>query len=144
MRWPLVSRSAFEEVSRQRDELRRQLYRWQDIVAKQNWNHQINDTLPIAATLPELPVESVPEAQATEEEMDSEYRREQAQLAAIARTRKSQLPAALARVMQSRLVRRAQAAVAKPAVVPDAKQAQRQSVAERFEQLKAETLKSIH
>lgn len=134
MRFPFISRALFEEVSRQRDEYKRELHRFQDIVAKQNWGEQIHDTLPVIHKEVAPVPEPMPEAQATEEEMQDEYMRQKAHLATIARTRKSQLPQALERAMSSRLVQRARAAVG-----PDA----RRAVAERFEKLKAETLKSI-
>lgn len=142
MNWPFVTRRAYDLVASELVSTKRELHRWQDIVAKQNWGHQIHDTLPIAVVETKVE-EAIPEAQATEEEMQAEHRRELAQITSIARTRKSQLPGMMERLMSKRLVQRAKAAVSSPAPV-QSKEDTRKAVAARFERLKAETIRAIH
>ena len=137
MKFPFVSRALFEEVRRQRDELKRERDRWVDIICQQNWERQVHDSLPVPSASAASPVEVKEEPQATEEELQDQYQREQALIASLARTRKSQLPAAMEKIMQSRIFRRAKAAVTQEPV-------KRPDVIGRFEKLKAETLKSIH
>ena len=140
MNWPFISRRAYDLVANELAATKRELHRWQDIVAKQNWGHQIHDTLPVSVQPGQSEAEPIPEAQATEEEMQAEHQREQAELAARLRTRKSSVPAYLERMMGRRIAQRAAAAVAQPV---KSKEQTRADVAARFERLKSETIKSL-
>lgn len=131
MRWPLVSRRAFDAVERQRDALLQERNRLLDKLLEQSFGFQLNDSFPKneeAKAIAHTEAEPEP-AQDTEEEIQA---REKAELMSVKLTRPSNLAPTLERIMRERVIRRAQAA--NPAAHPEVKA--------RFEQIKAEVLKA--
>src|SRR6266568_1795185 len=100
MKWPLVSRSTLEEVSRQRDELKLELHRihdilWQNTTGKQLHGTQPEQSIPVPEAEPELSAD-----EKIEEAESSRQRELQAELSSRMRTRPSTVGPALEHVMR--------------------------------------------
>jgi hypothetical protein len=116
MRFPFVLRSQHDEVvavyAQRVDALEKELHRLKDLIFQNAFGVQLHDTLPVQMVPPVETPAPEPERSEDDREHDDEMRR----LAAIKRTRPSQLGPAMSQMMQRRAMRMARAVFPKRTV----------------------------